>query len=101
MYKEGDLGPDFPSNEISTTKYNVFSFLPKFLHEQFRRATNVFGFTAILHLVLGLAPEGEQVVMESGNRNFGLFLLVAHHIKGSHIKLPLRKKCNLVIFLVL
>ena len=61
MVKEGDLGPEFSSNEISTTKYNVFSFFPKFLHEQFRRATNAFfGFTAVLYLLPGLSPEGEK-----------------------------------------
>lgn len=27
----------FPSNATSTTKYNVFTFLPKNLFEQFRR----------------------------------------------------------------
>ncbi|KAI1710341.1 cation transport ATPase (P-type) domain-containing protein [Ditylenchus destructor] len=32
----------FCSNEISTCKYNAFSFLPRFLLEQFRRYSNVF-----------------------------------------------------------
>ena len=67
MLKEGDLGPEFSSNEISTTKYNVFSFLPKFLHEQFRRATNAFfGFTAILYLLPGLSPEGDKAKVAMG-----------------------------------
>eukprot|EP01117_Protostelium_nocturnum_P007419 TRINITY_DN2655_c0_g1_i1.p1 TRINITY_DN2655_c0_g1~~TRINITY_DN2655_c0_g1_i1.p1 ORF type:complete len:1150 (+),score=424.12 TRINITY_DN2655_c0_g1_i1:83-3532(+) len=32
----------FPSNRISTTKYNIFNFIPKNLFEQFRRFTNIF-----------------------------------------------------------
>ena len=30
------------SNEISTTKYNIFSWLPKSLWEQFRRIANIY-----------------------------------------------------------
>ncbi len=32
----------FMSNHISTAKYNLLSFLPKFLFEQFRRYANIF-----------------------------------------------------------
>mgnify|MGYP002051192916 CR=1 FL=1 len=32
----------FRSNRISTAKYNIFSFIPKFLFEQFRRYANCF-----------------------------------------------------------
>jgi len=32
----------FPSNRISTTKYNAFNFFPKMLFEQFRKVTNIF-----------------------------------------------------------
>ena len=32
----------FLSNSITTAKYNVFTFLPKFLFEQFRRYSNLF-----------------------------------------------------------
>lgn len=43
----GEVGqvPDLAastSNSISTTKYNVFTFLPKSLFEQFRRVANVY-----------------------------------------------------------
>ncbi|KAF6157220.1 hypothetical protein GIB67_041681 [Kingdonia uniflora] len=41
----------YPSNYISTTKYNIITFLPKALFEQFRRVANVyFLLTAILSL---------------------------------------------------
>lgn len=32
----------FCSNRISTTKYNVITFLPRFLYDQFRRYANLF-----------------------------------------------------------
>ena len=32
----------FKSNAISTSKYSIYTFLPKFLFEQFRRYTNLF-----------------------------------------------------------
>ncbi|KAK9717044.1 hypothetical protein K7432_006454 [Basidiobolus ranarum] len=42
----------FPSNRIRTSKYTVFSFLPKNLFEQFRRVANVyFLFLIILQLL--------------------------------------------------
>lgn len=44
-------------NHISTTKYNVASFLPKFLFEQFSKVANVFFlFTAALQQIPGLSP---------------------------------------------
>jgi phospholipid-transporting ATPase len=41
----------FSSNEVMTAKYNVITFLPKFLFEQFRRYANVF------FLVIGLLQQ--------------------------------------------
>ena len=32
----------FKNNSISTTKYNVFTFVPKFLFEQFQKYANIF-----------------------------------------------------------
>lgn len=41
----------YPTNYISTTKYNVLTFLPKAIFEQFRRVANLyFLLTAILSL---------------------------------------------------
>lgn len=34
--REENKHKNFPSNRITTTKYNVFTFLPKNLFEQFR-----------------------------------------------------------------
>lgn len=46
----------FPSNSISTTKYNVFSFLPKSLFEQFRRVANMYFFVTACLSFTDLAP---------------------------------------------
>ncbi|XP_065288785.1 probable phospholipid-transporting ATPase IA isoform X6 [Dermacentor albipictus] len=49
----------FCSNAISTAKYNILSFLPKFLFEQFRRYANVFFlFIALLQQIPNVSPTG-------------------------------------------
>ncbi|KAG8188801.1 hypothetical protein JTE90_009192 [Oedothorax gibbosus] len=49
----------FGNNRISTAKYNVFSFLPKFLFEQFRRYSNIFFlFIALLQQIPNVSPTG-------------------------------------------
>lgn len=44
------------SNYISTTKYNILTFLPKALIEQFRRVANMYFLAAALLSFTGLAP---------------------------------------------
>ncbi|GBG84313.1 GT47-family glycosyltransferase [Chara braunii] len=47
----------YASNAISTTKYNMFTFLPKALFEQFRRLANVFFLAqAALSLIPDVTP---------------------------------------------
>jgi len=47
------------SNKISTAKYNLLSFLPKFLFEQFRRYANVFFLLiALLQQIPNVSPTG-------------------------------------------
>ncbi|KAF2634031.1 phospholipid-transporting ATPase-like protein [Massarina eburnea CBS 473.64] len=47
----------YVDNHISTAKYSVFSFLPKFLYEQFSKYANLFFlFTAILQQIPGISP---------------------------------------------
>ncbi|GIX83118.1 phospholipid-transporting ATPase IA [Caerostris darwini] len=49
----------FCINRISTAKYNLFSFLPKFLFEQFRRYSNIFFlFIALLQQIPNVSPTG-------------------------------------------
>ncbi|PSN73912.1 phospholipid-transporting ATPase-like protein [Corynespora cassiicola Philippines] len=47
----------YVDNHISTTKYNIVTFLPKFLYEQFSKYANLFFlFTAILQQIPGISP---------------------------------------------
>ncbi|KAL4002263.1 Phospholipid-transporting ATPase tat-1 [Acanthocheilonema viteae] len=49
----------YRSNAISTAKYSVLSFFPRFLREQFRRYSNVFFLIiAILQQIPGVSPTG-------------------------------------------
>ncbi|PAA84037.1 hypothetical protein BOX15_Mlig007786g1 [Macrostomum lignano] len=49
----------FKLNSISTTKYTLLTFWPKFLFEQFRKAPNAFFFVvALLQQIPGLSPTG-------------------------------------------
>ncbi|KAI9659380.1 MAG: hypothetical protein M1821_001638 [Bathelium mastoideum] len=47
----------YVDNHVSTTKYNIATFLPKFLFEQFSKYANVFFlFTAILQQIPNVSP---------------------------------------------
>lgn len=47
----------FINNHISTAKYNIATFLPKFLFEQFSKYANIFFlFTAALQQIPGISP---------------------------------------------
>jgi phospholipid-transporting ATPase len=47
----------FPTNYVSTAKYNAWTFLPKFLYEQFQRYANIFFlFTASIQQIPGVSP---------------------------------------------
>jgi hypothetical protein len=39
---QGPQTTKFISNQISTRKYSILTFLPKFLSEQFRKYSNIF-----------------------------------------------------------
>ncbi|KAF8629398.1 hypothetical protein AX15_003453 [Amanita polypyramis BW_CC] len=48
---------DFGSNTISTSKYNLITFVPKFLFEQFSKYANLFFlFTACIQQIPGVSP---------------------------------------------
>jgi phospholipid-transporting ATPase len=50
-------GQKFTTNYISTAKYSVFTFLPKFLYEQFQRYANIFFlFAAAIQQIPGVSP---------------------------------------------
>lgn len=47
----------FVDNHVSTAKYNIFTFLPKFLYEQFSKYANLFFlFTAVLQQIPNVSP---------------------------------------------
>ncbi|KAI5298936.1 hypothetical protein KEM55_002761, partial [Ascosphaera atra] len=47
----------YVSNSVSTAKYNVVTFIPKFLYEQFSKYANLFFlFTAVLQQIPNISP---------------------------------------------
>ncbi|BHF64686.1 Phospholipid-transporting ATPase IA [Sparganum proliferum] len=55
---------DFCSNKISTGKYTIWTFLPKFLLEQFRRYINLFFlFVAACQQIPGVSPTGRFTII--------------------------------------
>ncbi|KIK09858.1 hypothetical protein K443DRAFT_671169 [Laccaria amethystina LaAM-08-1] len=55
---------DFCSNFISTSKYNVLSFVPKFLFEQFSKYANLFFlFTACIQQIPGVSPTNKYTTI--------------------------------------
>ncbi|PKA55891.1 Putative phospholipid-transporting ATPase 7 [Apostasia shenzhenica] len=46
----------YPSNYISTTKYNAITFLPKAIFEQFRRVANIYFLLAAILSLTPIAP---------------------------------------------
>jgi phospholipid-transporting ATPase len=54
----------FIDNHISTAKYNIATFLPKFLYEQFSKYANVFFlFTAILQQIPNISPTNKYTTI--------------------------------------
>ncbi|CAF0926443.1 unnamed protein product [Rotaria sordida] len=55
----GQQPTKFITNHISTSKYSIVSFLPKFLFEQFRKYSNIFFLCiAVLQQIPGVSPTG-------------------------------------------
>ena len=64
----------YVNNHVSTTKYNVATFLPKFLFEQFSKYANIFFlFTAILQQINGISPTNRYTTIVP----LGIVLLVS------------------------
>jgi len=54
----------FKTNQISTAKYNFFTFIPKFLFEQFRRYANIFFLCiGLLQQIPDVSPTGKYVTI--------------------------------------
>jgi len=57
-------GITYKKNDISTAKYNLFTFIPKFLFEQFRRYANIFFLCiGLLQQIPGVSPTGKYVTI--------------------------------------
>jgi len=84
-YKRDVNMRSFPSNSISTTKYNAVTFFPKFFFEQFGRASNFFflfmacvalipqaaiisPYLAVMPLVIVLAVSAIKEIIEDTRR---------------------------------
>ncbi|KAI9298383.1 phospholipid-translocating P-type ATPase, partial [Neoconidiobolus thromboides FSU 785] len=53
----GSMNSGFLKNSIATSKYNILTFLPKFLFEQFSNYANIFFlFTSIIQLIPDISP---------------------------------------------
>ncbi|KAH8922693.1 aminophospholipid-transporting P-type ATPase [Atractiella rhizophila] len=64
----------FRNNTVSTSKYNVVTFLPKFLFEQFSKYANLFFlFTVIIQQIPGVSPTNRYTTIAP----LSLVLLVA------------------------
>ncbi|OQO10916.1 putative phospholipid-transporting ATPase [Cryoendolithus antarcticus] len=64
----------YADNHVSTTKYNIATFLPKFLFEQFSKYANLFFlFTAILQQIPNLSPTNRWTTVVP----LGIVLLVS------------------------
>ncbi|XP_028314796.1 phospholipid-transporting ATPase IA isoform X1 [Gouania willdenowi] len=67
----------FCCNRVSTAKYNVLTFLPRFLYSQFRRAANAFFlFIALLQQIPDVSPTGRWTTLVPL-----LFILVVAAVK--------------------
>ncbi|KIY61355.1 phospholipid-translocating P-type ATPase [Cylindrobasidium torrendii FP15055 ss-10] len=54
---QNNAANDFGNNSVSTSKYNLASFMPKFLFEQFSKYANLFFlFTACIQQIPGVSP---------------------------------------------
>ena len=64
----------YADNHVSTTKYNIATFLPKFLFEQFSKYANLFFlFTAILQQIPNISPTNRYTTIVP----LGIVLLVS------------------------
>lgn len=64
----------YVDNHVSTTKYNIVTFLPKFLYEQFSKYANLFFlFTAIIQQIPNLSPTNRYTTIVP----LGIVLLVS------------------------
>uniref|UniRef100_A0A673XQ36 Phospholipid-transporting ATPase n=1 Tax=Salmo trutta TaxID=8032 RepID=A0A673XQ36_SALTR len=87
----------FCSNHVSTAKYNVLTFLPRFLYSQFRRAANSFFlFIALLQQIPDVSPTGRWTTLVPL-----LFILVVAAVKDMVVVIYLACHTTSLTFLSL
>lgn len=70
----GNAGVKYVNNSVSTSKYNVITFVPKFLFEQFSKTANLFFlFTACIQQIPNVSPTARYTTIIP----LGLVILVA------------------------
>ncbi|KEP50793.1 phospholipid P-type ATPase transporter [Rhizoctonia solani 123E] len=75
-----NIGEGYPNNYVSTSKYNLASFIPKFLVEQFSKYANLFFlFTAFIQQVPGVSPTNRYTTIAP----LSLVLLASAFKEGS------------------
>ena len=63
----------FKNNSISTGKYSIVTFIPKFLYEQFRKYANIFFLCiGLLQQIPGISPTGRWITIGP----FGVILTI-------------------------
>jgi phospholipid-transporting ATPase len=63
----------FKNNSISTGKYTILTFIPKFLYEQFRKYANIFFLCiGLLQQIPGISPTGRWITIGP----FGVILTI-------------------------
>uniref|UniRef100_A0A3Q1H4J5 Phospholipid-transporting ATPase n=1 Tax=Anabas testudineus TaxID=64144 RepID=A0A3Q1H4J5_ANATE len=88
----------FCNNRVSTAKYNVLTFLPRFLYSQFRRAANAFFlFIALLQQIPDVSPTGRWTTLVPL-----LFILIVAAVKEiiEDLKLNIFRKHAAIFSLV-
>ncbi|MCJ8745805.1 hypothetical protein PDJAM_G00134800 [Pangasius djambal] len=64
VYLNRTQSTKFCDNHVSTTKYGIFTFLPRFLYEQIRRAANAFFlFIALMQQIPDVSPTGRYTTL--------------------------------------
>ncbi|CAE6467336.1 hypothetical protein ACGC1H_005047 [Rhizoctonia solani] len=75
-----NIGEGYPNNYVSTSKYNLATFIPKFLVEQFSKYANLFFlFTAFIQQVPGVSPTNRYTTIAP----LSLVLLASAFKEGS------------------
>lgn len=86
----GPQSEKFISNRISTSKYSLLTFLPKFLFEQFRKYSNIFFLCIVIFQV-------DNIILFKTKKNQNFLLANSWCITNGKIY----NSCSLIIYSLL